>query len=38
MAGHLPAGGNIAFEDGHAQWRNFNQMQPRIDADVLWYF
>lgn len=33
-----PAGGNIAFEDGHAEWRNFNQMQPQIYAQVLWYF
>jgi hypothetical protein len=36
--GVKPAGGNIAFEDGHAEWRNFNQMQPQIYAQVLWYF
>jgi len=38
MAGSKPAGGNIAFEDGHAQWRSFDQMQPQIYASVLWYF
>ena len=36
--GNQPTGGNIAFEDGHSEWRNFNQMQPQIYADVLWYF
>ena len=38
VRGRMPAGGNIAFEDGHAEWRNFSQMQPQIYADVLWYF
>jgi prepilin-type N-terminal cleavage/methylation domain-containing protein len=28
MQGKLPAGGNILFEDSHAQWRRFNQMEP----------
>jgi prepilin-type N-terminal cleavage/methylation domain-containing protein len=36
--GFTPTGGNIAFEDGHSEWRNFKQMQPRIYAQVLWYF
>jgi prepilin-type N-terminal cleavage/methylation domain-containing protein len=36
--GSTPAGGNIAFEDGHAEWRNFDQMQPQIYSQVLWYF
>jgi hypothetical protein len=36
--GSTPAGGNIAFEDGHSEWRNFNKMQHRIDADVVWDF
>jgi|CZKV01.1.fsa_nt_gi prepilin-type N-terminal cleavage/methylation domain-containing protein len=36
--GRTPAGGNIAFEDGHSEWRNFKQMQPRIYSQVLWYF
>jgi len=31
-----PAGGNIAFEDGHATWRPFKQMQHRITGDVTW--
>ena len=31
-----PAGGNIAFEDGHASWRPFKQMQHRIYGDVIW--
>jgi len=31
-----PAGGNIAFEDGHASWRNFKEMQHRIYGDVIW--
>ena len=38
MQGSQPAGGNIAFEDGHSEWRNFRQMSPRIYAQVLWYF
>lgn len=25
-----PAGGNIGFEDGHVDWRNFDQMQKRF--------
>ena len=36
--GTQPVGGNIAFEDGHADWRNFRQMQPQVFSDVLWYF
>ena len=31
-----PTGGNIAFEDGHAVWRPFKQMQHRIYGDVVW--
>jgi prepilin-type N-terminal cleavage/methylation domain-containing protein len=38
VTGRQPAGGNIAFEDGHAEWRNFKQMQPQIYAQVVWYF
>jgi hypothetical protein len=33
-----PAGGNIAFEDGHTEWRDFSQMQHRIFGDVIWDF
>ena len=29
FGGILPAGGNIAFEDGHVAWRDFSQMQHR---------
>jgi prepilin-type N-terminal cleavage/methylation domain-containing protein len=28
LAGKLPAGGSILFEDTHVQWRRFNQMEP----------
>lgn len=27
-----PAGGNILFVDGHVQWRNYSQMQLRINT------
>lgn len=35
-----PAGGNIVFEDGHAAWRNFENMKHRIPVDmgVVWDF
>lgn len=33
-----PSGGNIAFEDGHSEWRGFQQMSPQIYSQVLWYF
>lgn len=33
-----PAGGNIAFEDGHADWRNFIDMKQSIQGDALWQF
>jgi prepilin-type N-terminal cleavage/methylation domain-containing protein len=36
--GNTPEGGNIAFEDGHAMWRNFKAMEHRINADVVWDF
>ena len=36
--GSQPLGGNIAFEDGHSEWRSFKQMAPQIPAVVLWYF
>jgi len=35
---HQPSGGNIGFEDGHAEWRNFKDMSLQINADVQWYF
>ena len=34
--GQTPDGGNIAFEDGHAEWRAFKQMQHQIEDVVVW--
>jgi prepilin-type N-terminal cleavage/methylation domain-containing protein len=36
--GGTPQGGNIAYEDGHAGWRNFNDMHHQIFGDVVWDF
>ena len=38
IKGETPQGGNIAYEDGHAAWRNFKDMQHRIYSDVVWDF
>jgi prepilin-type N-terminal cleavage/methylation domain-containing protein len=38
LNGQVPEGGNIAFEDGHSEWRNFRLMQHRIYGDVVWDF
>jgi prepilin-type N-terminal cleavage/methylation domain-containing protein len=38
IRGNTPEGGNIAFEDGHAQWRDFKQMQHQIYGEVVWDF
>lgn len=38
VKGRQPLGGNILFLDGHARWREFNRMKPRIHGDVLWHF
>lgn len=38
LDGQKPAGGNIAFEDGHATWREFRDMQPRFTGNVVWYY
>ena len=38
LLGERPEGGNIAFEDGHSEWRNFNLMKHRIYGDVVWDF
>ncbi len=38
LRGNTPQGGNIAFEDGHAGWRNFKEMKHRIYGDVVWDF
>ncbi len=32
LAGKLPAGGNLLFLDGHAQWKKFDQMVVRTDG------
>jgi hypothetical protein len=36
--GGRPSGGNIVFEDGHAEWRDFAKMQHRIFGDAVWDF
>jgi prepilin-type N-terminal cleavage/methylation domain-containing protein/prepilin-type processing-associated H-X9-DG protein len=38
VKGRQPLGGNIVFLDGHARWREFRQMKPRIRGDTLWHF
>jgi prepilin-type N-terminal cleavage/methylation domain-containing protein len=38
LKGRLPAGGNIGFKDGHAQWRKFQGMVPRTaSGTVFWW-
>jgi prepilin-type N-terminal cleavage/methylation domain-containing protein/prepilin-type processing-associated H-X9-DG protein len=32
MKGNVPAGGNLAFLDGHAQWRRFDLMHVRANG------
>ena len=32
LNGSLPAGGNIAFKDGHVQWRDFSLMSQRANT------
>ncbi|HEX5220619.1 MAG TPA: type II secretion system protein [Verrucomicrobiae bacterium] len=38
LKGRQPLGGNILFLDGHAEWRGFLQMKPRIQGDAVWHF
>jgi type II secretory pathway pseudopilin PulG len=39
LNGTQPVGGNILFEDGHVDWRDFKQMRDRFHTgDVAWYF
>ncbi|MGC3960561.1 MAG: type II secretion system protein [Verrucomicrobiota bacterium] len=33
LKGNLPAGGNLAFKDGHVAWRKFAQMQQRAERN-----
>jgi prepilin-type processing-associated H-X9-DG protein len=32
LEGKLPAGGNLLFLDGHAEWRKFQAMRVRTDG------
>lgn len=34
LNGNLPAGGNIAFKDGHVDWRPFLEMRQRASSGV----
>jgi prepilin-type N-terminal cleavage/methylation domain-containing protein/prepilin-type processing-associated H-X9-DG protein len=38
VRGTRPLGGNILFLDGHAGWRDFRNMAPRIQGDAAWHF
>jgi hypothetical protein len=40
VRGQKPLGGNVLLEDGHVDWRNFKQLQPRMQTwpPALWYF
>lgn len=40
VRGTKPLGGNILMEDGHVEWRNFKQMQFRLQTwpPARWYF
>jgi hypothetical protein len=33
LKGSKPAGGNVGFKDGHVQWRNFADMNQRVDPN-----
>ena len=30
--GNIPTGGNVCMLDGHAEWRKFDVMQPRVES------
>jgi hypothetical protein len=40
VRGKKPLGGNVLLEDGHVEWRDFKQMQLRIQTwpPASWYF
>jgi hypothetical protein len=40
VRGKRPLGGNVLLEDGHVEWRDFKQLQPRIQTwpPAFWYF
>jgi prepilin-type N-terminal cleavage/methylation domain-containing protein/prepilin-type processing-associated H-X9-DG protein len=38
LNGKLPEGGNLAFADGHAEWRNFQKMFVRTDGDPTFWW
>ena len=37
-SGPKPAGGNIAYADGHADWRKFDVMEHRITTEGMWFW
>lgn len=38
LEGRLPAGGDVGYKDGHAEWRKFKVMVPRTRAgSVFWW-
>jgi type II secretory pathway pseudopilin PulG len=38
LNGSRPAGGNIAFEDGHVDWRDHRNMRIQINGEAKWEF
>ncbi|HOK66426.1 MAG TPA: type II secretion system protein [Anaerohalosphaeraceae bacterium] len=34
----LPEGGIVSFADGHAEWRNFSRMNPRVATNNMWFW
>jgi prepilin-type N-terminal cleavage/methylation domain-containing protein len=34
LKGNMPAGGNLGFKDGHAEWRKFNYMTVRTSGNL----
>lgn len=37
-SGPKPAGGNIAYADGHVDWRRFDIMEHRITTEGMWFW
>lgn len=40
VRGSRPMGGNVLFEDGHVEWRDFKHMRPRFSTSppAEWYY
>jgi len=38
LAGKLPAGGNLVFLDGHTEWKPFQKMRVRTEADPTFWW